>query len=264
MLNGLLIIKTRREYKMKRILVYIVILVIGFAALLCIASCKENEPEQTAAVNTPVPISETYIPSKDTAAPTDSATEAPTEIPTPETTAESTHDPDERPEPVTVEWLAAELMRRYYTGIYLTFELENYSDIMDRNEETNLFYYDNQLEIDSRKSSDWNVLEISRGEAGIVKTISESETEIIVDIWIKTYVIDDNPISGDSVGSDCRITVDKQRMMIVAYDRPNMCEGYYRNDLKPLALRYRNQGLSWQDADKKAYDELHARLVSEG
>ena len=58
--------------------------------------------------------------------------------------------------------------------------------------------------------------------------------------------------------------VDKQRMVIVAYDRPNECEGYYSDSLKPLALRYRNQGMSWQDADKKAYDELYARLESEG
>lgn len=53
-------------------------------------------------------------------------------------------------------------------------------------------------------------------------------------------------------------------MVIVAYDRPNECEGYYSDSLKPLALRYRNQGMSWQDADKKAYDELYARLESEG
>ena len=85
-----------------------------------------------------------------------------------------------------------------------------------------------------------------------------------MDVYVTTLIPDDDPNSGDSVGTDFRITVDKQRMVIVAYDRPNECEGYYRNELKPLALRYRNQGMSWQDADKKAYDELYARLESEG
>lgn len=73
-----------------------------------------------------------------------------------------------------------------------------------------------------------------------------------MDVYVTTLIPDDDPNSGDSVGTDFRITVDKQRMVIVAYDRPNECEGYYRNELKPLALRYRNQGMSWQDADKKS------------
>ncbi len=219
-------------------------------------------------INTPVLVSETPIHAKDTTEPTDNPTAMPTEDPTPEPTetAVPTPDPGERPDTVTVEWLAAELMRRYNTGRYLTLELEDYSNIMDRNEDTDIFYYDNQLEIDRGKLYGiWrNVLEVTRGEAGIQKVISESENEITVDMWVKTYVIDDDPMSGDSVGTDFRITVDKQRMVIIAYDRPYEYEGYYRNSLKPLAMRYRNQGLSWEDADKKAYDELYTRLETEG
>ena len=251
---------------MKRILAFVTVFTMSFAALFCLASCKGTESEQTVSDNTPMPISNTNAPVSDTLAPTQIATEAPTVIPTADPTAEPTADPNERPDTVTVEWLAMELMRRYYTGIYLTHELEDYSNIMDRNEETDLFYYDNQLEIDKIKlhGEHRKVLEVTHGEVGMQNVISESETEITVDIWVKTVVIDDDPISGDSVGTDFRITVDKQRMVIVAYDRPNECEGYYRNELKPLAMRYRNQGMSWQDADKKAYDELYARLESEG
>lgn len=238
------------------------------AALFCLVSCKRTESEQTAANNTPVPVTETEIPAKDTTVPTVEPTASTTEEPTPEPTEtpEPTPDPNERPDTVTVEWLAAELMRRYNAGRYLTLELADYSDIMDRNADTDLFFYDNQLEIDKCRlyGGHRNVLEVSRGETGQIDVVSESESEITVDVWTTTLVIDDDPISGDSIGTDFRITVDKQRMVIIAYDRPYECEGYYRNDLKPLAMRYRNQGMSWQDADKKAYDELYVRLESEG
>ena len=253
---------------MKRNIAFILIAVfaMSFAAILCLASCKGKESEQTVSDNTPVPVLDTNAPVSYSLAPTEITTEVPTEAPTPEPTAEPTADPNERPDTVTVEWLAMELMRRYYTGIYLTHELEDYSNIMDRNEETDLFYYDNQLEIDriNLYGQHRNVLEVNRGESGIQRIISESESEITVDVYVTTLIPDDDPNSGDSVGTDFRITVDKQRMVIVAYDRPNECEGYYRNELKPLALRYRNQGMSWQDADKKAYDEIYARLESEG
>ena len=246
----------------------IISMLLCVAALFCLVSCKGNGSEQTAANNTPVPVTETEIPAKDTAVPTVEPTASTTEEPTPEPTEtpEPTPDPNERPDPITVEWLAAELMRRYNTGRYLTLELADYSDIMDRNEDTDLFFYDNQLEIDKCRlyGGHRNVLEVSRGETGQIDVVSESESEITVDVWTTTLVIDDDPISGDSIGTDFRITVDKQRMVIIAYDRPYECEGYYRNDLKPLAMRYRNQGMSWQDADKKAYKELYARLESEG
>ena len=267
MLNGLPIIKKQKGDKtMKRIIAFITVFAMSFAAILCLTSCKGKESEHTVSDNTPVPVSDTTAPANDTLVPTAIATEAPTETPAPEPTAEPTADPNERPDTVTVEWLAMELMRRYNTGIYLTHELEDYSNIMDRNEETDLFYYDNQLEIDriNLYGQHRNVLEVNRGESGIQRIISESESEITVDVYVTTLIPDDDPNSGDSVGTDFRITVDKQRMVIVAYDRPNECEGYYRNELKPLALRYRNQGMSWQDADKKAYDEIYARLESEG
>ena len=253
---------------MNRSTTSIISLLLCVVALFCLVSCKGTGSEQTAANNTPVPVTETEIPAKDTEEPTEKPTALPTEeaTPQPAETPEPTPDPNERPDPVTVEWLAAELMRRYNTGRYLTLELADYSDIMDRNEDTDLFYYDNQLEIDMYRlyGGPRNVLEVSRGEIGQIDVVSESESVITVHVWATTIVIDDDPISGDSIGTDFRITVDKQRMVIIAYDRPYECEGYYRNDLKPLAMRYRNQGMSWQDADKKAYDELYARLESEG
>ncbi len=49
--------------------------------------------------------------------------------------------------------------------------------------------------------------------------------------------------------------------MITAYSQPDIHEGIY-SYLEPLASRYRQSGLSWQEADKKAYDELSARIAA--
>ena len=60
---------------------------------------------------------------------------------------------------------------------------------------------------------------------------------------------------------DFQITVDKQRMVIIAYSEP---EGYatrYTGWLSWLASNYRKEGLTWQEANKKAYEEIYAEFV---
>ena len=61
---------------------------------------------------------------------------------------------------------------------------------------------------------------------------------------------------------DFRITVDKQRMVIISYSEPNICDSIYNNRLLPLASSYRREGLTWQEANKKAYEELYAETVA--
>ena len=61
---------------------------------------------------------------------------------------------------------------------------------------------------------------------------------------------------------DFRITVDKQRMVIISYSEPNLCASRYTDRLLPLASNYRREGLTWQEADKKAYEELYAETVA--
>ena len=110
---------------MKRFLSIILALLSAFV----LASCKGTNDKD--AQNTAPP----HSAASETAAPTDTPAAAPeTEAPT--------ADPNPRPDPVTVEWLAAEMQCRYYVGC-MNLELMDFSDIMDRNEDTDLFFWDN-------------------------------------------------------------------------------------------------------------------------
>lgn len=236
-------------------------------ALILLASCKGNEHKQTAADNTPPPtagaVDPTYgataIPAE-TKTPDAEPSPAPeTELPTPERT--SLIEP--RPENVTIEWLAGELMRRKYVSC-IKLELVDYSDIMDRNENTDLFFYNVQLEVDRIKLNlADNFISAANHDTNIKGIVSESETEITVDLSVGTSIPSVGDSMGDYIGESFQITVDKQRMVIIAYGEPNGCASRYKSWLEPLALRYRNQGLSWEEANKKAYDEIFTQFVVE-
>ena len=224
---------------MKRFLSIILALLSAFV----LASCKGTDKD---AQNTAPP----HSAASETAAPTDTPAAAPeTEAPT--------ADPNPRPDPVTVEWLAGEMQRRYYVGC-MNLELMDYSDIMDRNEDTDLFFWDNQLEIAWRKlGREDNFVNVTIEEAYVKQIVNETESEITADV----YVFTNRPIPSiddHGIGMDFRITVDKQRMVIIAYSEPNVCATRYSSWLGGLASNYRNEGLTWQEANKKAYEEIYA------
>ena len=228
---------------MKRFLSIILALLSAFV----LASCKGTNDKD--AQNTAPPHSAV----SETAAPTDTPAAAPeTEAPT--------ADPNPRPDPVTVEWLAGEMQRRYYVGC-MNLELMDFSDIMDRNEDTDLFFWDNQLEMAwAVFGCDGNFVSVTIEEAYVNQIVNETETEITADVYVftrhPTYRFDD-----DGIGMDFRITVDKQRMVIISYSEPNICDSIYNNRLRPLASNYRREGLTWQEANKKAYEELYAEFA---
>ena len=225
---------------MKRFLSIILALLSAFV----LASCKGTNDKD--AQNTAPP----HSAASETAAPTETPTAAPeTEAPT--------ADPNSRPDPVTVEWLAGEMQRRYYVGC-MNLELMDFSDIMDRNEDTDLFFWDNQLEIDLKKLGRGdNFVNVTIEEAYVKQIVDETETEITADVAVFTmHPTPSIPESG--IGMDFRITVDKQRMVIIAYSE---FEGYatrYTGWLSWLASNYRKEGLTWQEANKKAYEEIYA------
>ena len=234
---------------MKRFLSIILALLSAFV----LASCKGTNDKD--AQNTAPP----HSAASETAAPTDTPAAAPeTEAPT--------ADPYPRPDPVTVEWLAAEMQCRYYVGC-MNLELMDFSDIMDRNEDTDLFFWDNQLEIDLKKIGGKgnfvreNFVSVTIEEAYVKQIVDETETEITADV----YVLTRHPtpsLPRSCTGMDFRITVDKQRMVIIAYSEPNVCATRYTSWLGWLASNYRNEGLTWQEANKKAYEELYAETVA--
>ena len=230
---------------MKRFLSIILALLSAFV----LASCKGTNDKD--AQNTAPP----HSAASETAAPTETPTAAPeTEAPT--------ADPYPRPDPVTVEWLAGEMQRRYYVGC-MNLELMDFSDIMDRNEDTDLFFWDNQLEIDLKKIGGKgnfvreNFVSATIEEAYVKQIVNETESEITADVAVFTmHPTPSIPESG--IGMDFRITVDKQRMVIIAYSEPNVCATRYSSWLGWLASNYRKEGLTWQEANKKAYEEIYA------
>ena len=230
---------------MKKILSLSLVFVLLLSAFV-LASCKGTDKD---AQNTAPPHSAV----SETAAPTDTPTAAPeTEAPT--------ADPYPRPDPVTVEWLAGEMQRRYYVGC-INLELMDFSDIMDRNEDTDLFFWDNQLEID-RMMLDLkdNYINVTVEETAIENIVNETETAITADVYVcASHPSSDQPLSG--IGKSFRITVDKQRMVIISYSEPNLCATRYSDRLLPLASNYRREGLTWQEANKKAYEEIYAEFV---
>ena len=228
---------------MKRFLSIILALLSAFV----LASCKGTNDKD--AQNTAPPHSAV----SETAAPTETPTAAPeTEAPT--------ADPNPRPDPVTVEWLAGEMQRRYYVGC-MNLELMDFSDIMDRNEDTDLFFWDNQFAIDRIKfDPDDKFTAVTIEEAYVKQIVNETESEITADVYVFTrHPTPSIPESG--IGMDFRITVDKQRMVIISYSEPNLCATRYSDRLLPLASNYRREGLTWQEANKKAYEEIYAEFV---
>ena len=235
---------------MKKILSLSLVFVLLLSAFV-LASCKGTDKDAQNTTPPPSAVSET-------AAPTEALTTAPeTEAPT--------ADPNPRPDPVTIEWLAGEMQRRYYVGC-MNLELMDFSDIMDRNEATDLFFWDNQLEIDLKKIGGKgnfvreNFVSVTIEEAYVKQIVNETEAEITADVAVFTrHPTPSLPRSG--IGMDFRITVDKQRMVIISYSEP---EGYatrYTGWLGWLASNYRKEGLTWQEANKKAYDEIYAEYA---
>ena len=232
---------------MKKILSLSLVFVLVLSAFV-LASCKGTNDKD--AQNTAPPHSAV----SETAAPTETPTTAPeTEAPT--------ADPYPRPDPVTVEWLAGEMQRRYYVGC-MNLELMDFSDIMDRNEDTDLFFWDNQLEIDLKKlGREDNFVNVTIEKAYVKQIANETESEITADVYVftrhPTYSFDD-----DGSDRDFQITVDKQRMVIISYSEPFGYSTIYTARLLPLASSYRREGLPWQEANKKAYEELYAETVA--
>ena len=231
---------------MKKILSLSLVFVLVLSAFV-LASCKGTDKD---AQNTAPP----HSAASETAAPTDTPAAAPeTEAPT--------ADLNPRPDPVTVEWLAGEMQRRYYVGC-MNLELMDFSDIMDRNEDTDLFFWDNQLEID-RMMLDLkdNYINVTVEETAIENIVNETETAITADVYVYTsHPSSDQPLSG--IGMSFRITVDKQRMVIIAYSEPDACATRYKSWLGWLASNYRKEGLTWQEANKKAYEEIYAEYAN--
>lgn len=158
------------------------------------------------------------------------------------------------PAVMSAQELAAEVMYRYYLGRKLK-EVQDFSDIIERNEATDLFFYDAQLAVDKVLAGSLTALDtVEKGTADILETMQSDEKGMTARFYVNTEITS-GPMRG--VGEEIVLTLEKRGAywIVMGYDRTTG-DGVYANRLKPLSQHYRETGLSWQEADEKAYKEL--------
>lgn len=162
------------------------------------------------------------------------------------------------PAAMSAEELAAEVMYRYYMGQKLK-EVQDFSDIMERNEATDLFFYDARLAVDKILNGALSALDtVEKGTADLLEIIQSGDERMTARFHVNTEITS-GPMRG--VGEEIILNLEKRGAgwIVTGYDRVNG-DGVYVNRLKPLAKQYREKGLPWQEADEMAYQELLAEV----
>lgn len=162
------------------------------------------------------------------------------------------------PAAMSAEELAAEVMYRYYMGQKLK-EVQDFSDIMERNEATDLFFYDARLAVDKILNGALSALDtVEKGTADLLEIIQSGDERMTARFHVNTEITS-GPMRG--VGEEIILALEKRGAgwIVTGYDRVNG-DGVYVNRLKPLAKQYREKGLPWQEADEMAYRELLAEV----
>lgn len=168
---------------------------------------------------------------------------------------------DITPEAISAEQLASELMYRYWLGAQ-TGEARDFSDIMERNEQTDLFYLDALLKAEQiRLGLLKPLISVEAGSAEITGLLEETEDGLKARFRVQTAITDG---VSQGVGEEIVLTLRREGAgyKAIGFDR-GMEDGIYNYELKPLAERYKAEGRSWQEAGQMAYDEIHARLERE-
>lgn len=163
------------------------------------------------------------------------------------------------PDILSAEETASELMYRYWLGKN-TGEVCDFSDIMERNEETDLFFRDALLNVeDVELGISKPLVSVEKGTACILETYENTGDIIRARFHVQTDITDG---ISRGVGEEIILTLRKDAagFTVIGFDR-DVGDGYYTGDLKPMASRYKAAGYSWQEAGELSYEELHARLL---
>ena len=163
------------------------------------------------------------------------------------------------PEVITVEQLASELMCRYWLG-RKTGEACDFSDIMERNKQTDLFYWDAVLQAERVSLGALKPLvSVGPGTAEILETIDDTNELIKARFYVYTEIADG---VSQGVGEEIILTIrkDDNGFTVIGFDR-DVGDGYYTYGLKPLAARYIKAGYSWKEAGQMAYEVLHEQII---
>lgn len=163
------------------------------------------------------------------------------------------------PDILSAEETASELMYRYWLGKN-TGEVCDFSDIMERNEETDLFFRDALLNVeDVELGISKPLVSVKKGTACILETYENTGEIIRAKFHVQTHITDG---ISRGVGEEIILTLRKDAagFTVIGFDR-DVGDGYYTGDLKPMASRYKAAGYSWQEAGELSYEKLHARLL---
>ncbi len=149
-----------------------------------------------------------------------------------------------------LEDLAAELCYRYWSAT----EMPVMSDIMVRNDDTELWYYATSISGELLAESHGAAM-VQKGYGEILEIIDETEELITAKIYVKTI------ISG-GVGQEVKITFKmvNGHYMIVAFSAPYAPDGLHWH-IEELAAQYVKKGMSRAEANKKAYETLRADTI---
>ena len=163
------------------------------------------------------------------------------------------------PEVITIEQLATELMYRYWLG-RKTGEACDFSDIMERNEQTDLFYWDAVLQAERVSLGTLKPLvSVEPGTAEILEKIDDTNELIKARLYVYTEITDG---ISEGVGEEIILTIrkDDTGFTVIGFDR-DVGDGLYTYSLKPLAAGYIESGCSWQEAGQMAYEVLHEQII---
>ena len=165
------------------------------------------------------------------------------------------------PEEISAESIASRLIYRYWLG-GKTGETSELSDIMERNEQTDLFFWDAQLEADRVSLGLLKPLvSVEERQAEIQEVIEDTDEILKARFYVYTEITDG---VSQGVGEEIVLTLRKDGagLTVIGFDR-EVGDGIYIYSLKPLAERYKAQGYSWQEAGSMAYEAIRAQLETE-
>ena len=163
------------------------------------------------------------------------------------------------PEVLSAEETAAELMYRYWLG-RKTGEAGELADIMERNEDTDLFFIDALLNAEQVSLGVLKPLvSVEKDSAHILEVLDETDDILKARFYVYTAVTDG---ISEGVGEEIVLSLRKDAagFTVIGFDRETG-DGLYTGSLKPLAARYKAEGRSWQEAGEMAYNEVHAQLL---
>lgn len=163
------------------------------------------------------------------------------------------------PAVTSAEEAAAELMFRYWLG-RKTGEICDFSDIMERNEQTDLFLWDALLEAEKTELCVLKPLVTVEKESAVLIGEPE-ETDGIIKARIYVYTSVSDGVS-QGVGEEIILTLRREAdgYIIIGFDK-DVGDGYYVCSVKPKAAQYKAAGYSWQEAGRLTYELLHEELV---